>query len=64
MAERSGQIVVAIPFDAQAFNQVWRNYTGAGGYFAANNIYVGWWCSMSSRAARSARSGRAVGGAG
>jgi peptide/nickel transport system substrate-binding protein len=39
MVERSGQIVVAIPFDAQAFNEVWRNYTGAGGYFAANNIY-------------------------
>jgi peptide/nickel transport system substrate-binding protein len=39
MTERSGQIVVAIPFDAQAFNEVWRNYTGAGGYFAANNIY-------------------------
>ena len=34
-----GHIVVAIPFDAQAFNEVWRNYTGAGGYFAANNIY-------------------------
>lgn len=39
MTERSGHIVVAIPFDAEAFNEVWRNYTGAGGYFAANNIY-------------------------
>jgi peptide/nickel transport system substrate-binding protein len=34
-----GQLVVAIPFDAESFNEVWRNYTGAGGYFAANNIY-------------------------
>jgi peptide/nickel transport system substrate-binding protein len=39
MGERVGHLVVAIPFDAQAFNEVWRNYTGAGGYFAANNIY-------------------------
>jgi peptide/nickel transport system substrate-binding protein len=34
-----GHIVVAIPYDAESFNEVWRNYTGAGGYFAANNIY-------------------------
>ena len=34
-----GQLVVAIPFDAESFNEVWRNYTGAGGYFAANNVY-------------------------
>jgi len=34
-----GHLVVAIPFDAESFNEVWRNYTGAGGYFAANNIY-------------------------
>ncbi len=34
-----GHIVVAIPYDAEGFNEVWRNYTGAGGYFAANNIY-------------------------
>jgi peptide/nickel transport system substrate-binding protein len=34
-----GHLVVAIPYDAQAFNEVYRNYTGAGGYFAANNIY-------------------------
>src|SRR5690606_2710672 len=26
-------------FDAESFNEVWRNFTGAGGYFAANNIY-------------------------
>ncbi|HUG13520.1 MAG TPA: ABC transporter substrate-binding protein [Thermomicrobiales bacterium] len=39
MPEREGHLVVAIPFDAQAFNEVYRNYTGAGGYFAANNIY-------------------------
>jgi len=35
----SGHLVVAVPFDAQGFNEVWRNYTGAGGYFAANNIF-------------------------
>lgn len=34
-----GHLVVAIPYDAEGFNEVWRNYTGAGGYFAANNIY-------------------------
>ena len=34
-----GHLVVAAPFDAQGFNEVWRNYTGAGGYFAANNIF-------------------------
>jgi peptide/nickel transport system substrate-binding protein len=34
-----GRLVVAIPYDAESFNEVWRNYTGAGGYFAANNIY-------------------------
>jgi peptide/nickel transport system substrate-binding protein len=36
---RAGHLVVALPYDAQAFNEVWRNFTGAGGYFAANNIY-------------------------
>ncbi len=35
----SGHLVVAIPFDAESFNEVYRNYTGAGGYFAANNLY-------------------------
>lgn len=39
LPERDGHLHVAIPFDAQAFNEVYRNYTGAGGYFAANNIY-------------------------
>jgi peptide/nickel transport system substrate-binding protein len=40
MGSGSGdQLVVAIPFDAQLFNEVYRNYTGAGGYFAANNIF-------------------------
>ncbi len=39
MTTPTGHVVVAIPFDAQTFNEVWRNYTGAGGYFAANNIY-------------------------
>jgi peptide/nickel transport system substrate-binding protein len=38
-AQRHGHLVVAIPFDAQAFNESWRNYTGAGGYFVANNIF-------------------------
>ena len=38
-ANPDGHIVVAIPYDAESFNEVWRNYTGAGGYFAANNIY-------------------------
>lgn len=37
--ERSGHLVVGIPFDAESFNEVYRNYTGAGGYFAANNIF-------------------------
>jgi peptide/nickel transport system substrate-binding protein len=39
LPEREGHLVVAIPFDAESFNEVYRNYTGAGGYFAANNIY-------------------------
>jgi peptide/nickel transport system substrate-binding protein len=30
---------VAVPYDAEGFNEVWRNFTGAGGYFAANNIF-------------------------
>ncbi|CAN5248355.1 ABC transporter substrate-binding protein [soil metagenome] len=34
-----GRLVVAIPFDAESFNEVHRNYTGAGGYYAANNIF-------------------------
>jgi peptide/nickel transport system substrate-binding protein len=34
-----GHLVVAIPYDAESFNEVWRNFTGAGGYFAANNIF-------------------------
>ena len=40
MSDRSrGHLVVALPFDAVEFNEVYRNYTGAGGYFAANNIF-------------------------
>jgi peptide/nickel transport system substrate-binding protein len=40
MTESSrGHLVVALPFDAELFNEVYRNYTGAGGYFAANNIF-------------------------
>jgi peptide/nickel transport system substrate-binding protein len=35
----SGHLVVALPFDAELFNEVYRNYTGAGGYFAANNVF-------------------------
>jgi peptide/nickel transport system substrate-binding protein len=38
-ARPEGELVVAIPYDAVEFNEVFRNYTGAGGYFAANNIY-------------------------
>ena len=34
-----GHLVVAIQFDAQAFNDVYRYYTGHGGYFVSNNIY-------------------------
>jgi len=30
---------VAITHDAQLFNEVYRNYTRAGGYFVANTIY-------------------------
>ena len=36
---RGGHLVVALPFDAVEFNEVFRNYTGAGGYFAANNMF-------------------------
>ncbi len=38
-ARQDGHLVVAVPYDAESFNEVYRNYTGAGGYFAANNIY-------------------------
>jgi peptide/nickel transport system substrate-binding protein len=34
-----GHLVVAIQFDAQAFNDAWKYYTGHGGYFVSNNIY-------------------------
>lgn len=34
-----GHLKVAIPFDTESFNEVHRNYTGVGGYYAANNIY-------------------------
>ncbi len=33
------ELRIAIPYDARSFNEVWKNYTGHGGYFAANNIY-------------------------
>jgi peptide/nickel transport system substrate-binding protein len=36
---QQGHLVVAVPYDAEGFNEVWRNFTGAGGYFAANNIF-------------------------
>jgi len=32
-------LVVAIPFEPVGFNEVYRNYTGGGGYFVANNIF-------------------------
>jgi len=31
--------VVVVPTDAIEFNEVYRNFTGSGGYFVANNIY-------------------------
>lgn len=34
-----GHLVVGIQFDAQAFNDAWKYYTGHGGYFVSNNIY-------------------------
>lgn len=30
---------IAMPFDAQCFNEAWRYFTGHGGYYVANNIY-------------------------
>ncbi|HYI16150.1 MAG TPA: ABC transporter substrate-binding protein [Thermomicrobiales bacterium] len=38
-ANPEGQLVVGIQFDAQAFNDAWKYYTGHGGYFVSNNIY-------------------------
>ncbi len=38
-AKPEGQLVVGIQFDAQAFNDAWKYYTGHGGYFVSNNIY-------------------------
>jgi len=38
-AHPEGHLVVAIQFDAQAFNDAFRYYTGHGGYFVSNNIY-------------------------
>src|SRR5687767_12729364 len=38
-ARGDNRLVVAISHDAQLFNEVYRNYTGAGGYFVANNVY-------------------------
>ncbi len=36
---RDGHLVVAIQYDAQAFNDAYRYFTGHGGYFVCNNIY-------------------------
>jgi len=38
-ANPEGHLVVGIQFDAQAFNDAWKYYTGHGGYFVSNNIY-------------------------
>src|SRR5688572_10532627 len=32
-------LVVAIPYEPHGFNEVYRNYTGGGGYFVANNVF-------------------------
>lgn len=39
MPARDGHLVVAIQYDAQAFNDAYRYFTGHGGYFVCNNIY-------------------------
>lgn len=36
---RPGVLVVAMPYDAEHFNEAYRNYTGGGGYYVANNIF-------------------------
>ena len=35
----SAHLKVAIPYDAVGFNEVWRNVSGAAGYFVGNNIF-------------------------
>ena len=36
---RPNTLVVAMPYDAEHFNEAYRNYTGGGGYYVANNIF-------------------------
>src|SRR5688500_2036338 len=35
----STTLTVAIPYEPHGFNEVYRNYTGGGGYFVANNVF-------------------------
>src|SRR5688572_33232788 len=37
--ETGNLLVVAIPYEPHGFNEVYRNYTGGGGYFVANNVF-------------------------
>ena len=37
--DRDAHLRVAMPFDAQCFNEAWRYFTGHGGYYVANNLY-------------------------
>lgn len=36
---RPNTLVVGMPYDAEHFNEAYRNYTGGGGYYVANNIF-------------------------
>ncbi len=37
--DRDAHLRIAMPFDAQCFNEAWKYFTGHGGYYVANNIY-------------------------
>lgn len=39
MAKSRDTLVVTVPYEPAGFNEVYRNYTGGGGYFVANNIF-------------------------
>lgn len=36
---RQNELIVAVPYQPTGFNEAYRNYTGGGGYFVANNIF-------------------------
>jgi ABC-type transport system substrate-binding protein len=38
-AGRATRLVVGVPYEPSGFNEVYRNYTGGGGYFVANNVF-------------------------